>query len=325
MEHSDSAARAWFSTATSHSDRWLPDQLLASKRLRKVRISVVIPAHNEETTIFNVVSTLRRDLMERIPLIDELVVMDSDSTDRTARIASAAGARVYTSGEVLSNAGVLQGKGEALWKSLFVTKGDLLVFIDADLTVWGPHFVTGLLGPLLEDPAVALVKGFYDRLSEIPGQVVGTDGGRVTELVARPLLNLWWPDLAYVVQPLAGEWAIRRSVMETFHVPAAYGVEMATLLDTYAQLGLGGIAQVDLGVRAHKHQSNHNLALMAAEILAVFHSRRRKGMDDVPKGRLMQFGRDGNGALVPEVRSVPLAQRPPAAQIHSTAVLQAAR
>ncbi len=174
---------------------------------------------------------------------------------------------VYRAGEVLPSAGSFPGKGEALWKSLLVTKGDLLVFIDADLTRWGPHFVTGLLGPLLADEQVQLVKGFYTRVRTESDGSTSTEGGRVTELVARPLISLWWPELAGVVQPLAGEWAARRSLMESLSIPVGYGVELATLMDTSARYGLDAVAQVDLGSRAHRHQANHDLALMAAELL----------------------------------------------------------
>ncbi len=160
-------------------------------------------------------------------LIDEVVVMDSDSTDATAAVAARAGAAVHRARDVVPELGGWPGKGEALWKSLLVTNGDLLVFVDADLTHWGPHFVTGLLGPLLADPQVLLVKGFYERLYVAGDGSVTADGGRVTELVARPLLSLWWPELTGVVQPLAGEWAIRRELMESLSVPVGYGVELA--------------------------------------------------------------------------------------------------
>ena len=178
----------------------------------------------------------------------------------------------------------IPGKGEALWKSLLVTEGDLLVFIDADLTQWGPHFVTGLLGPLLADPGVQLVKGFYARIAAGTDGSASTEGGRVTELVARPLLSLWWPELSGVVQPLAGEWAARRELMESLSIPVGYGVELSTLLDTAATRGLDAIAQVDLGSRGHKHQTDHDLALMAAELLIVA-ERRRPGLRERELGR----------------------------------------
>ncbi len=271
---------------------------------------MVIPARNEAETVGDVVSVLRRELVEDIPLVTELVVIDSDSTDDTARVAADAGATVHRSGDIASHLGGNPGKGEALWKSLFVTTGDHLVFVDADLTSWGPHFVTGLVGALTVDPATQLVKGWYDRVLDIDGRAPSTEGGRVTELVARPILDLWWPELAGVVQPLAGEWAVRRSLMESITVPTGYGVEIATLIDTHARHGLEAIAQVDLGARAHRHQKDHDLAVMAAELLAVVHARCHgtTGSIDVAAQELQQFTRDGGW----RPRPVPLAQRPPA-------------
>ena len=216
--------------------------------------------------------------------------------------------------EVAPDLGAFPGKGEALWKSLLVTKGDLLVFVDADLTHWGPHFVTGLLGPLLFDERVLLVKGFYERLYAGSDGSVTADGGRVTELVARPLLSLWWPELAGIVQPLAGEWAARRNLMESLPIPVGYGIELAVLLDTAKEHGLEAIAQVDLGSRGHKHQASHDLAVMAAELLLV--AERRRGLPAREPGelagpaRLHQFTRS-DGELRPVSRPVPVHERPP--------------
>ncbi|MEN3123773.1 MULTISPECIES: glucosyl-3-phosphoglycerate synthase [Janibacter] len=274
------------------------------------RVSVVIPARNEAATVGEVVAGLRRELVERVPLVGELVVIDSDSTDATAAIAADAGATVHRSADIAPHLGTHPGKGEALWKSLFVTTGELLVFVDADLTEWGPHFVTGLVGALTADPGTVLVKGWYDRVMDVPGSAPSTEGGRVTELVARPVLDLWWPELAGVVQPLAGEWAARRSFMETLTVPTGYGVEIASLLDALRGHGLDGIAQVDLGARAHRHQRDHDLAVMAAELLAVVHA--RYDGEPVPvtvaADELEQYTREGGW----RTRPVPLAQRPPA-------------
>ncbi|MBA4085971.1 MAG: glucosyl-3-phosphoglycerate synthase [Kytococcus sp.] len=274
------------------------------------RVSVVIPARNEAATVGEVVAGLRRELVERVPLVGELVVIDSDSTDATAAIAADAGATVHRSADIAPHLGTHPGKGEALWKSLFVTSGELLVFVDADLTEWGPHFVTGLVGALTADPGTVLVKGWYDRVMDVPGSAPSTEGGRVTELVARPVLDLWWPELAGVVQPLAGEWAARRSFMETLTVPTGYGVEIASLLDALRGHGLDGIAQVDLGARAHRHQRDHDLAVMAAELLAVVHA--RYDGEPVPvtvaADELEQYTREGGW----RTRPVPLAQRPPA-------------
>jgi glucosyl-3-phosphoglycerate synthase len=307
----DPGARAWFARRTSRSDDWPVARCLELKEASGARVSVVVPARNEEPTIGDVVSTLRAELVDRTGLVDELVVIDSDSTDGTARAARRAGAAVHASRDVAPWAGSLPGKGEALWKSLFVTAGDVLVFVDADLTQWGPHFVTGLLGPLLSDPGVQLVKGFYDRLlATAEGGHAGTEGGRVTELVARPLLSLWWPHLAAVVQPLAGEWAARRSLMESLPVPVGYGVELATLIDTTSRYGLDAVAQVDLGSRAHQHQAVHDLAVMAAELLAVADARSPVPRGLAPEPTLHQYVRDRSQPWLS--RPVPVAERPPA-------------
>jgi glucosyl-3-phosphoglycerate synthase len=306
---------AWFGRRTSRWQDWPAGELLAAKHRLGISVSVVIPARNEERTVAGVVSAIGRALVTRTPLIDELVVIDSDSTDATAAAAAGAGAKVFPAAGILPAAGSYRGKGEALWKSLHVTTGDLLVFVDADLTSWGPHFVTGLLGPLLADPAVQLVKGFYTRVFTGTDGSTSTEGGRVTELVARPLLSMWWPQLAGVVQPLAGEWAARRDLMESLPVPVGYGVELATLMDTAARHGLDAIAQVDLGSRAHRHQANHDLAVMSAELLAVAERRRPTG-HPVQTPELRQFVRDG-GRARPVTRPVPLAERPPAAQFRA--------
>jgi glucosyl-3-phosphoglycerate synthase len=304
---------AWFGRRTSRWQDWPPRRLLELKQQRGSRISVVIPARNEARTVAAVAGAISRSLVEQVPLVDELVVIDSDSDDDTAEVAAGAGAVVYRARDVAPALGSFPGKGEALWKSLLVTKGDLLVFIDADLTLWGPHFVTGLLGPLLGDEQVRLVKGFYTRVRTESDGSTSTEGGRVTELVARPLISLWWPELAGVVQPLAGEWAARRSLMASLSIPVGYGVELATLMDTVARHGLDAVAQVDLGTRAHRHQANHDLALMAAELLVVA-ERRRPGGPLPAKAQLQQFERAA-GELRRVSRPVPTRERPPAGSL----------
>jgi glucosyl-3-phosphoglycerate synthase len=304
---------AWFGRRTSRWQDWPPRRLLELKQQRGSRISVVIPARNEARTVADVAGAISRSLVEQVPLVDELVVIDSDSDDDTAEVAAGAGAVVYRASDVAPALGSFPGKGEALWKSLLVTKGDLLVFIDADLTLWGPHFVTGLLGPLLGDEQVRLVKGFYTRVRTESDGSTSTEGGRVTELVARPLISLWWPELAGVVQPLAGEWAARRSLMESLSIPVGYGVELATLMDTVARHGLDAVAQVDLGTRAHRHQANHDLALMAAELLVVA-ERRRPGGPMPAEAQLQQFERAA-GELRRVSRPVPTRERPPAGSL----------
>ncbi|SDJ15542.1 glucosyl-3-phosphoglycerate synthase [Frankineae bacterium MT45] len=305
---------------TFSGSQWSVDDLLEAKRRHDLRVAVVIPARNEAETVGGVVAQIRDALMPTsTALVDELIVMDSLSTDATARVAQAAGAAVSSVADVRDDLGVHPGKGEALWKSLFVTRADLLVFVDADLLEWGVHFVTGLLGPLLNHPEVELVKGFYDRLfddradgGDDAARTARPQGGRVTELVARPLLTLRWPELSGLVQPLAGEWAIRRSLIETLPIPVGYGIELATLLDTARRRGTAAIAQVDLGQRAHRHQTIHDLGVMATEIIAV--ADRRSGLrpeaeDETEQAVLRQYERSGENHWLE--RRVPLGERPP--------------
>lgn len=254
----------WISSA----DDWPLDLLLELKGA--TRIAVVIPARNEERTIGGVVQSILDELKT---FVDEVLVMDSLSSDTTARVATEAGARVYSVGEVRPDLGIRAGKGEALWKSQFVTNADVTAFIDADLTEWGPHFLRGVIGPLLADPQVQLCRGFYDRILDVGG-LVTLEGGRVTELVARPWLALFRPELCGMVQPLAGEWAIRGTMLRSLSIPTGYGVEISTLLDVHARFGVRAIAQVDLGRRAHRHQNIHDLGAMAVEVLAAANRRR---------------------------------------------------
>jgi glucosyl-3-phosphoglycerate synthase len=314
-DDADRVATDWFRRRTSRWQDWPVHELAERKRHQGATVSVVIPARNEERTVGGVVTAIAR-LMAGSGLVDELVVMDSDSTDGTAEVAASAGARVHRTRDVAPQLGTFPGKGEALWKSLLVTRGDLLVFVDADLTHWGPHFVTGLLGPLLADEGALLVKGFYERLYAVGDGSVTADGGRVTELVARPLLSLWWPELAEVVQPLAGEWAIRRDLAESLPIPVGYGIELAVLLDTVREHGLDAVAQVDLGKRGHKHQASHDLAVMAAELMLVAERRRRLPEPVRPQVQLRQFERVG-GEMRQRSRPVPTRERPPAGSLNA--------
>jgi glucosyl-3-phosphoglycerate synthase len=294
---------------TAHWDDWSLDDLLAAKGDN--RVSLVVPARNEAATVGDVVTRVREALVETVALLDEIVVVDSDSTDATYDVAVDAGAVVHRAAEIRPDLGTRPGKGEAMWKSLFVTSGDVLVFMDADLLDWDTHFVPGLLGPLLTDPVVALVKGFYER-PMLDGHGGPLDGGRVTELVARPVIALDYPELAGLVQPLAGEWAVRRSLFETLSVPTGYAVELAALIDTLAARGPDAIAQVDLGRRSHAHQALLDLGAMATQILAAVHARQGQAVpEDVP---LRQY-RSEAGSIVPVERSVPLGERPPAVSV----------
>ncbi|MCY7395663.1 MAG: glucosyl-3-phosphoglycerate synthase [Nocardioides sp.] len=302
---------AWFETQTHHWDDWTLAALLAAKG--STRVSLVVPARNEAATVGDVVTRVRTALVDTVALLDEIVVIDSDSTDATYDVALDAGAVVHRSAEIRPDLGSVPGKGEAMWKSLFVTTGDLLVFMDADLLDWDTHFVPGLLGPLLTRPEVALVKGFYERpgVGE-DGSATTYDGGRVTELVARPWIALAHRELAGLVQPLAGEWAIRRSLFETLSVPSGYAVELASLVDTAATLGVQAIAQVDLGRRAHRHQALLDLGAMATQILAAMRS--RAGAPVADPVRLRQY-QPAEGRIAGVDRAVPVSERPPARSV----------
>jgi glucosyl-3-phosphoglycerate synthase len=278
-------ADGWALRHTHHWDDWGLADLIEAKAGRVV--SLVVPARNEAATVGDVVTQVREALVDTVTLVDEIVVIDSDSTDDTYAVATDAGATVHRSAEIRPDLGTRPGKGEAMWKSLFVTAGELIVFMDADLVDWDTHFVPGLLGPLLTDPGVELVKGFYERPMMDGSAAVPFEGGRVTELVARPVVRLLFPELAGLHQPLAGEWAIRRSLFEQLHVPHEYAVELAALIDTERARGLDAIAQVDLGVRAHRHQSLHDLSGMATQILAaaLYRSGAGPAVDERPPAR----------------------------------------
>jgi glucosyl-3-phosphoglycerate synthase len=300
--------RRWLSRHTHAADDYDVPALVRAKEARGTTVSVVLPALDEERTVGAIVAAIRRELVVRAPLVDELVVVDSGSTDRTATAAVAAGARVVRADQVLVPRGTVAGKGEALWKSLHVTDGDLVVFIDSDLISFDPHFVVGLLGPLLTDPAVGYVKGFYDRpLSTVEG-LVPTGGGRVTELAARPLLNALWPELSGFVQPLSGEYAGRRELLEQVPFVSHYGVEIGLLIDLAELAGVDALAQVDLGTRQHTHQSDAALGRMAGQILQTALARCH-GIG-VPSDQLTQFVRTG-GDIEPVTWDVGVLERPP--------------
>ena len=296
-------ARRWFERRTSHAADWSTAALI--ERKGDTTVSVVLPALDEEPTVGGIVAGIRA-LAESTGLVDEIVVVDSGSADRTAEVAAAAGATVHHRDDVLPHLGSYPGKGEVLWKALHVTSGDVIVYVDADLTGFGPHYVTGLLGPLLSDPGVLLTKAFYDRPLL---DVSAAGGGRVTELMARPLLQAYFPHLAGVVQPLAGEYAARRALLETLPFAAGYGVETGLLLDTVSGHGLDAVAQVDLGHRTHGHQDTEALGRMAAAILRTVLSRVDPGRAPWPE--LTQFRRDRSGAVEPHDSTVTLPERPP--------------
>jgi glucosyl-3-phosphoglycerate synthase len=303
---------AWLGRRTSSGQDWDREELARAKA--DTTISVVLPARNEAGTVGLIVDELRRELIERVPLIDELVVMDSGSVDETAVVAAEAGARVVRQSEVLAPLVDRPGKGEALWKSLYVTRGDVVVFIDADLEQFDPQFAVGLMGPLLADPTVQFVKAFYDRPLQAGQTILPAGGGRVTELMARPLLNLHWPRLAGFVQPLAGEYAGRRSLLERIPFMSGYGVEIAMLVDVYELAGLSAMVQVDLGSRRHRNSSDTALGQMAAQVYLALLSRIERhglGMLTVDASHeLTQFTRDGS-SFISTTTDIGIIERPP--------------
>jgi glucosyl-3-phosphoglycerate synthase len=261
----------WFGKRTHHYSQFEPAKLRAAKERLGLTVSVCLPTRDEAATVGDIVRALRKRLLERSRLIDEIVVMDAGSVDDTVVIALAEGARVFREQDVLPEVGPGSGKGEALWKSLHACQGDVICWIDADISNFHPRFVSGLLGPLLMDPEVLYVKAFYERPIRERNALRPTGGGRVTELVARPLLNLLWPQLAGVVQPLSGEYAGRRVALEQVPFSSGYGVELGLLVDLAERFGMDAIAQVDLERRVHRNQDVQSLGRMSFGILqAVF-------------------------------------------------------
>ncbi|MDT0463577.1 glucosyl-3-phosphoglycerate synthase [Streptomyces gibsoniae] len=315
----------WLSTRSwSVTDRPI-HQILAAKRASGSSVSVVLPALNEEETVGEIVAVIRHDLMQQVPLVDEIVVVDSGSTDRTSEVAAAAGATVVHRDTVLPRIPAVPGKGEVLWRSLLVTRGDIVCFVDADLREFSSDFVSGIVGPLLTDPGVDLVKAMYDRPLALPGEpasgAAAGQGGRVTELMARPLLNMHWPQLAGFVQPLGGEYAARRSLLERLPFPVGYGVELGMLVDALHLVGLDALAQVDVGVRLHRHQDGQALGRMAAEIYRTAQLRLARG--HLVRPALTQFERV-EGRFEPRTYSVDTEERPPMAEIPEYAHRRAA-
>jgi nucleotide-binding universal stress UspA family protein len=264
----------WFAENTYHSREFADiERLVTLKQDQGLTISLCLPALNEEATVGNVIKTVKTTLMEEIPLLDEIILIDSGSVDYTREIAGDLGIPVYIHQEILPELGSAHGKGEALWKSLYVLKGDLIAWIDTDIKNIHPRFVYGVLGPLLRVPHIQYVKGFYRRPLIQGERVVAGGGGRVTELTARPLFNLFYPELSGLIQPLSGEYAGRRDALERLPFFTGYGVETGLLIDILEEFGLEGLAQVDLLERIHHNQPLPSLSKMSFVIMQVFLNR----------------------------------------------------
>ena len=263
-------AESWFREHTWNSAAFANiAQLVETKRRRNVTISLGLPALNEEKTIGGIIRCIKDRLMLEHPLLDEIVLIDSGSSDRTREIAAAEGIPVHIHQEVLPRLGAQEGKGEALWKSLFVLQGDIIVWIDTDIENIDPRFVYGLVGPLLVDPELLFVKGFYKRPIKQGSQLIPGGGGRVTELVTRPFFNLLFPELSGFIQPLSGEYAGRREALIQVPFAKGYGVETGLLIDIVRKFGLERVAQVDLFERIHGSQDLQALSRMSFAILQV--------------------------------------------------------
>lgn len=305
----------WFAENTFHAEEFsnLKD-LLALKEKQGSTISLALPALNEEETVGKVIRTIQKELMEKYPLLDEIVLIDSNSTDRTRQIAKGLGVPVYIHQHLLPEMGSRPGKGEALWKSLLVTKGDIIAWIDTDIVNIHPRFVYGVIGPLLLNRNIQFVKGFYRRPLKVGDKVQAGGGGRVTELTARPLLNLFYPELSGVVQPLSGEYAGRREALEKVPFASGYGVETGLLIDIFEQFGLRAIAQVDLQERIHHNQELEALGKMSFAIIQTVLRKlepryERSIIEEVNK--TMKLIRYAKGGYFLDVEEVAERERPP--------------
>jgi len=304
----------WFAENTFHADEFANlERLAARKQEQGLTISLVLPALNEEQTVGKVIRSIQRALQQRVPLLDELVLMDSNSSDRTREIAADLGVPVYIHQQVLPQYGARAGKGEALWKSLYVTRGDLIFWIDTDIVNIHPRFVYGLLGPLLSRRDLMFVKGYYLRPVRVGRRMQAGGGGRVTELTARPLLNLFYPALSGLIQPLSGEYGGRRQALEQLPFSSGYGVETGLLIDLLEQFGLGAIGQVDLVERIHHNQPLAALSLMSFAIIQTVTRKldRRYGLEllkDV--NRSMKIIRQREHQFFLEVERIAERERP---------------
>jgi glucosyl-3-phosphoglycerate synthase len=267
----------WLNNNTyHHSQFWDLKQLVKEKEKQGIRVSLCIPTLNEEKTIGKEIVVFKSELVNRYPLLDEIAVIDSGSVDKTLEVAASFGADTYLSSEILPDLEPKRGKGENLWKAIYQLKGDIIVYIDADIKNIHPRFVYGLVAPLIYRPEVKYVKAFYDRPLAFSQGVRPSGGGRVTEILVRPLFSLFLPELSAIIQPLSGEYAVRRSVLEEIPFPIGYGVETSHLIDVHQIYGMSAFAQTDLDQRVHRNQQTRSLGRMSFGILQTFLSRLQK-------------------------------------------------
>ena len=256
----------WYNNNTYNYKVFPVDRLVKFKKKKNLTISLCFPTLNEAQTIGKILDIVRKSIYEP-GLVDEVVVIDSNSMDRTVSVVRSAGFKVLQHKDILSGCGSFKGKGDALWKSLAVLKGDIIIWCDSDIMNFKPRFIYGILGPLLIDDRISYVKGFYRRPLKIASSYLKSEGGRVTELLVRPLLNLFYPELSKVFQPLSGEYAGRREILESIPFSTGYGVEVGMLIEIFERFGLDVIAQVNLKRRVHRNQPISALSKMSFGIL----------------------------------------------------------
>lgn len=261
----------WLKNNTFHySSFWDFRHLVEAKEQQNLTISLCIPTLNEEKTIGKEIVIFKSELMSRYPLLDEIAVIDSGSTDNTRDVAASFGADVYLAADILPEVGSKRGKGENLWKAIYQLKGDIIVYVDADIKNIHPRFAYGLLAPLVYRPEIKYVKAFYDRPLAFSQGIRPSGGGRVTEILVRPLFSLFFPELTAIIQPLSGEYAVRREVLEAIPFPIGYGVETSHLIDVYHKWGMEAFGQTDLDQRVHRNQATRDLGKMSFGILQTF-------------------------------------------------------
>ncbi len=258
-----------------HSAFWDLKELVEKKEKRNLTVSLCIPTYNEEKTIGKEIVLFKSELMLRYPLLDEIAVIDSGSTDRTREVAGSFGADVYLASDILPDMGEHRGKGENLWKAIYQLKGDVIIYIDADIKNIHPRFAYGLVAPLIYRSEIKYVKAFYDRPLVFSQGTRPSGGGRVTEILVRPFFSLFFPELTAIIQPLSGEYAVRREVLERIPFPVGYGVETSHLIDVYQQWGLSAFGQTDLDRRVHRNQETRMLGKMAFGIIQTILHRMR--------------------------------------------------
>jgi len=301
-----------------HSAFWDLKHMIGEKEKQGLTVSLCIPTLNEEKTIGKEIVIFQSELASRYPLLDEIAVMDSGSTDKTREVAESFGADVYLSSEILPELGCKRGKGENLWKAVYRLKGDIIVYVDADIKNIHPRFVYGLVAPLIYRPKIKYVKAFYDRPLAVSGGMRPAGGGRVTEILVRPLFSLFMPELTAIIQPLSGEYAVRREVLQEIPFPIGYGVETSHLIDVWHRWGLGAFGQTDLDQRVHRNQDTRDLGKMAFGILQTFLARMKSLglMKELPEANpiLRQFEVDAKAFKQIEY-VIEEEERPPMVQV----------